>query len=364
MPDWFERLTHACTHAGDRPVRWHDPQTNCELLLLPNAGRIIACKMDGAEGNAFYHHASLEDASHAGQTLAGGGGLGGDRLWIAPESAFMWRDLAGMRHELAKHARTPPAMDPAAWQIVRQTPRMLELQTAMKLQDHRSDQPLELSLRVKRQFEWLPALKGLPEELNVMSFAIENEVTLIEGGPDAQAGAWDLLQLPAGGTLICPTMRPPRDEDVRSYYEPLDAHVKLTGEAVLFRVDAKRRVKLGLWPGVTAGRMAYHRPSQDASGRSTLIVRTFQPCVGMDYIDLPVDDVLAGARTGGDALQAYNHNTQDMPFGEMEYHDPAVCLGDAPMTRRGRCITHVLAGPDAQIKQSGEALLGAPIVSF
>ena len=92
-----------------------------------------------------------------------------------------------------------------------------------------------------------------------------------------------------------------------------------------------------------------------------MIVRQFLPCPGQEYVDLPVDDILAGGRTGGDALQAYNHNDASQAFGEMEYHDPAVLAGNPPFTRGGRSVTHVLAGPDALIVSYGRKLLGVDV---
>jgi hypothetical protein len=157
----------------------------------------------------------------------------------------------------------------------------------------------------------------------------------------------------APGSLICPITR--AISQVRSYYEPCDSHTQLRQDAVVFRMDAKKRVKFGLPPEVTTGRMGYY---QKQSQGSSLIVRIFLSCPGQTYVDLPVDDILAGQRTGGDALQAYNHDDPSQPFGEMEYHDPAVLPGQEPLTRGGTSVTHVLAGPDETILEYGSQLLG------
>lgn len=381
MADWFDRLFHAAQQAGQNPLIWQyagrdqTPSTDAggpRLLVLPKAGRIMACQMPGVSENLFFHHHMLEDAGQAGDVLATGGGIGGDRLWIAPETAFMWKNLADISHDLASHAHTPPAMDPAAYRVAFQSDTHLQLTTDMELEDDRSSQ--SLSLRVSRQFQQIDPPWQLPAELHAMSFAIRNDITLIQGGDQTHAGTWDLLQLPAGGTLICPTLL--KAESVRSYYEPLDEHVRVTDDAVLFRIDSKKRCKLGLLPELTTGRMGYykketHSSSQSTSTKrttsklmSTLIVRSFLSCPGQTYIDLPVDEILQGKRQGGDALQAYNHNTSDMAFGEMEYHDPAVLAKNGPASSGGQCVTHVLAGPDELIRQEGKKLLGVALMEF
>lgn len=371
MTDWFDQLKTAVAKAGEQPCVWHsthrsttaDDNSKPRLLVMPNAARLMACQMPGVTGNLFFHHAKLLDAAQTAKLLASGGGVGGDRLWIAPESAFMWKNLASVRHDLASHSQTPTAMDPANYHVVTQTDRHIELASDMQLVDDRSGQ--SLSLEVTRQFEVIDAPANLPAEIHCMSFAIHNELTLTQGGKDTHASCWDLLQLAPGGTLICPTMHPASlHDDVRSYYDPFGSHVKVTHDAVLFRVDAKQRVKMGLLPSMTTGRMGYYNRQNAQQGMSTLIVRSFLPCPGQSYIDLPVDEILEGRRTGGDALQAYNHNDAAMPFGEMEYHDPAIHQSHGPRTLNGRSVTHVLAGPDALVREQGRRMLGVELLEL
>lgn len=389
MADWFDRLKQAAQHAGDSPIVWQgradfdqpspnqpasdahldslttpDASQSPKLLVLPKAARVMACAMPGVAGNLFFHHLPLESNDTAGTLYSNGGGIGGDRLWVAPESAFMWKNLADVQHDLASHALTPTAMDPAAYRVVAQSDHHLQLATDMVLTDDRLAQ--SLSLEVSRAFELINPPGNLPEGLTSISFAIVNELTLRQGGKKTHAGCWDLLQLPAGGTLICPTMC--KADSVRSYYEPLGDYVQVMDDAVTFRIDAQKRVKMGLLPEHTTGRMGYYRQAQtgdDATEKiSTLIVRVFLPCPGQRYVDLPVDEVLAGAHQGGDALQAYNHNDAQMAFGEMEYHDPAVHASGGASSSVGRCVTHILAGPDALIRQAGRNLLGVDLMQM
>ncbi len=357
--DWFNRLEQAANQAADIPVIWQasaSPDVP-RLMILPRAGRVIACQMPGVMENLFYHHPQLEDPARAAEVLAAASGMpGGDRLWISPESAYRWKNLPQARRDLAGHAFTPREMDPADHHVRVHEPGRLQLVTAMTLHDDRHDQ--SLSLRVSREFTLIDPPAGIASGLACMSFAITHELTVLEAGASSQAGVWDLLQVPPTGTLICPTTT--HAGQLRSYYEPFGPErVRVGDRAVRFLIDSRKCVKMGLKPEHTTGRMGYHRRVGEVNTR---IVRIFHPQPGRPYVDMPVDEILAGARTGGDALQAYNHDgSGGLSFGEMEYHDPAVLGSQSSRTVTGSCVTHVLAGFAQQIEQASQLLLGVGI---
>ena len=112
---------------------------------------------------------------------------------------------------------------------------------------------------------------------------------------------------------------------------------------------------MGLLPTQTTGSMAYY---QQHVNISSLIIRIFNTLPGEPYCDLPrsSDELL-----GGDTLQAYNDDETHGRFGEMEYHDPALIVGQSCKSRQSTNITHVLVGPDEQIKQIGKQLMGVTI---
>lgn len=345
MQYWFERLRD-CALAADSAARvWDTPHGR--LLVTRRAARVLACQMPGIDDNLFFHQPDLERDDRADALFAGGGGLGGDRLWIAPEIGFIFFDLPKARKDPVSHAKLPAAMDPAQWQVAADGPGHLRLETAMNLRDDRTDK--SLTLHVARQFDLIDAPADLPRKLASLSFSIRNDLSIVNGDQGVVAGAWDLLQLPPTGWLVCPTVSPVKKP--RSYYNPFGPkHVKCDKSAVRFLIDGKRRIKMGIAPAQTTGRMGYYRK---AGKLSTLIVRWFAPLPGTPYVDLPRS---SNAFFGGDALQAYNDDGGG--FGEMEYHDPAVVVGNTPASRSGACVTHVLAGPDAQIRAAADLLLG------
>ena len=73
-----------------------------EILVSEKAGRILACEVDGVQGNVFYSGGEVEAGFYAG----------GDRLWIAPEVGYYWPSLDKAREDAVKWAKTPAAVDP------------------------------------------------------------------------------------------------------------------------------------------------------------------------------------------------------------------------------------------------------------
>ena len=171
----------------------------------------------------------------------------------------------------------------------------------------------------------------------------------------AVAGAWDLLQLPTEGHLICPTLTPVQAWPPSSYYAPFAKHVK-SDQAV--RQLSHRRgelcgIKMGLSATQTTGRMGYLR----RVGRvTTLIVRLFQSLPGEPYVDLPrASDALF--RRGRFAGLQRRERAGELWRDGVPRPGCAV-VGREPHTRGGDVATHVLAGPDAAVRKAGGLLLG------
>ncbi len=323
-----------------------------ELLISVPGARVLACGIDGVEGNHFYHPPHLEEK---GEPIGGG-----DRLWIAPEVAYSWLSLEHARQDPVKWATTPEQVDPGDYELVGSDDARVHLSNEVELTDTRVKKTI--SFLVDREVHVAERPEGLPDGVKCASFAIINTLALHDGDEGAVAGAWDILQIPPTGTLICPTTRPLRIGDgggVRSYYDPFgDRHVQADGNRVRFLIDLQRRIKMGIRAEDTTGRMGYYRAGE--RGESTLIIRIFPTLPGEPYVDIP-RSADAQTRTGGDCLQAYGDDLTFGRFGEMEYHDPALVVGRGPTTRSGTCVTHVLAGPDDAVRAAGERLLGCAV---
>lgn len=350
MPTWFDKIASTLKTAGFESRTWKTGAGR--LLVTPFAARLLACEVEGVEGNLFWHPPAMEDPAQAKACFSAGGACGGDRLWLGPEIGFMWEDLAAARIEWSKCYKLPRSMDPADWKIVEDTDGHLRLSTEVRVTDFRMKK--KVAVRADRRIGVSRLPDGLPAGLRGVSFSITNTLTLLEADAGAVVGGWDLLQLPLRGDLICPTVT--RVDPPRSYYAPFgDRHVTSTDDYVRFLIDGTRQTKMGLSPVQTAGRMGYLRK---AGGVWTLIFRAFAALPGEPYVDLP----RASTETfGGDALQAYNDDGTYGGFGEMEYHDPALVAGQTPATRSGSNVTHVLAGDEKAIKDAAGVLLGVRV---
>ena len=356
MADWFTDLSELL---GDIAATTYTLTVgDGRLLVVPQGARLLACDLpsaDGDAGNLFWHSRVLHDPAMTRKCLdAAGGGLGGDRLWIAPEVAHMWTDLQRARRDPFGTYIVPSAMDPADYRVVDQSDTHVALATQIKLIDHRVDKPITLA--VDRRFDVIDAPTGLPAGLKVASFAIRNDLNVVDGNEGAVAGSWDLLQVPPGGTMIYPTTS--LVENPRCYFDPFDdQHVCSTERCVRINIDGKKQFKLGLPPAKVTGRAGYYR----RRGRDTaLIVRILTVLPGEPYVDLPRD---TDERFGGDAIQVYNDDSGDS-FGELEYHDAAIVVGRTSPRRISTSVTHVLAGPDDAVKLAGQMLLGVAIEPF
>ena len=353
---WFDPLAAALTEAGYETQQF--PAGGGRLLMTTHGARVLACEIAGVAGNAFWHNPALEniddpDAIHAVMDAAGGG-LGGDRLWIAPEVGYIFKDLEQARVDPISQEALPPAMDPGRWHVLTRGPGGASLHAAVELSDFRTGKTI--SLQVRRALEVLAAPTHLTPGVEHLGFALRNTLNLAGGDEAALAGGWDLLQVRPTGTLHCPATVPGLAP--RSYYNPFgEHHVHADAHGVRFLIDGRRRVKMGLLAEHTTGRMCYFKP-QSNGDRALAILRVFHPQPGEPYVDLPRD---SDDRFGGDCLQAYNHieGLGDFPpFGEMEYHDPALVVGCGPAARHGDCVTHVFTGENDAVKQAVEPLLG------
>jgi len=353
MPDWFDQIDTAIESAGHQTHRLI--AADGELLVSERGARIIGCRLSGVDENLFWHGTDMQEAPGSREAAEAFSIAGGDRLWIAPEVGWYWPSIEKAREDPGKFADTPKQIDPGEYLTDSASPVHAQLSTRMKLTDVRDGKSIELA--VSRQVRVIDHPFGLPSDIKCASFAITN-VLLCRGGDDgAVAGAWDILQVPPTGTLICPTVC--AIDSPRSYYDSFgDRHVRVGDRAVRFLVDGKRKIKMGLLAELTTGRMGYYRKLNATT--SSLILRQFATMPGEPYADLPIHEDET-KRIGGDCLQAYNDDGNAGGFGEMEHHDPAITVGQGPASRAGTSITHILVGPDESVRAYGETLLGAAI---
>ena len=341
---WFDQLHARVADEGQRPHVLSSGDGR--ILIAEHGARILAVESPGVEENLIFHTDATGDGKMSG----------GDRLWIAPEVAWFWPSLEDARRDPKGTAATPEQIDPGNYQPGKRGGAHSLVNFDVSLRDVRSGN--KVAVHAYRNFN--AAIRpAMPEGLSWVGFTLENAMDLVNGDAGAVVGCWDILQVPPTGTLICPTVT---RADVRSYYDPFgDRHVQVDEECVRFLIDGRHRIKMGLLAEHTTGRMAYYR--RLGNGTSSLILRIFAPLPGEPYCDIP-RDAPADQRRGGDCLQAYNDDGDAFPrtsFGEMEYHDPCLVVGEGGERRAGTSVTHIFTGPDGVVKQVGERLLGVAV---
>ena len=366
--NWFEGLCERVEEQGQRPHVL--ASGDGRLLVTEHGARVLACELPGVGRNVFFH----TDATDDGKVT------GGDRLWMGPEVAYFWPTLDDALRDPKDTAVTPSTIDPGEWEVVaEEAGTSVELATEMKLEDRRNQ--TNGIFTAERSFRCLASVDlSLSAGLAHVAFSTRHTISEVAGAGSDEgltAGAWSVLQVPPTGTLICPvTRRLDGAADIRSYYDAFgDRHVVVDDRCVRFLVDGKHRIKMGIKPEHTTGRMGFYRPpgSYSEVGMSSLIVRIFSTLPGEAYCDVPRDDArhrelergeIGGPVLGGDCLQAYNDDGSAFAgttFGEMEYHDPCVVVGCGPTARTGSCVTHVVAGADEAVRAFGEEVLGVAV---
>jgi hypothetical protein len=172
-------------------------------------------------------------------------------------------------------------------------------------------------------------------------------------GRRVQLGIWNLIQLPAGGHIIIPTVRKSYPHDYFDKTGP--SHLRVTSRCIYFLLDAKEQHKIGIRASSTIGRIGYMRPLEGE--RKTLVVRNFLVNPSGAYVDTPWDN----RDNSGYAIQCYNDDGNLGSFGELEYHTPAIGAGTGMTAYQDRSQVWAFAGKKQNINRVGQYLLGTEI---
>ena len=171
--------------------------------------------------------------------------------------------------------------------------------------------------------------------------------------PGVRLGIWNLIQLPAGGHIIIPTVRKSYPRDYFDKTGP--SHLRVTSRFIYFSLDAKEQHKIGVRASSTIGRMGYMRPLEGE--RKTLVVRNFLVNPSGEYVDIPWDN----RNNSGYAIQCYNDDGNLGSFGEIEYHTPAIGAGTGMTAYQDRSQVWAFAGKEQDINRVCQYLLGTEI---
>jgi hypothetical protein len=285
--------------------------------LLPASGRLIGLYPEGSDENFLWTNPGPSGAWP---------NPGGDRTWLAPEIELFISDIS----RVSETYRVPAALDPGHWQQA--GPNRLVNSTSLCL--HRSGR--DVSVRLEKEF--LPAPNPLPDLK--LAYAGYTQVTRLE--TDAPIGIWNLLQLPAPGTMLVATRGAVRPQIV--FGEIADPDL-VSGPGLLrWRMDGGADAKISLLATDFTGRAAHLH--QRGANCWDLVVRD----VAVDPAGEYVDALWTPPHRRGWAFQACQVRSLGGGFNELEYHAPVT-------TKTDQSRVWAFRGPRVAIEEAAARLL-------
>ncbi|HEV3361841.1 MAG TPA: hypothetical protein VG247_33940 [Pseudonocardiaceae bacterium] len=217
--------------------------------------------------------------------------VGGDRLWFGPERDWFW---SGSADDLSNHL-VPAEIDPGTWKQVAPG----EVQATVRLRDRTTNAVTEID--VTRRIDILD------DSADRIEYRTTNTVRIVSGPPGQTVSAWNVLQVPLGGTLTVDLAAPLSYRDILDPVDP--ARLTVRGGQAVLRATGARMFKVGLSASVFGGWLSYTRDD-------IVIERTVPVHRDLHYCDGP-----------GDVLQIFEDDGHYGGYTEIEHHSPAAIAG-------------------------------------
>jgi hypothetical protein len=295
---------------SDPPLLWKTP-SGC-ISLLPSRGRVLQIEVAGQP--CLWNPAEVTAAWN----------LGGERLWIGPETSWFWKQTAKV--DFTQY-QVPAGLDPDPWSVAASSTSACEATLQLDLRCPHADRHLRLGLR--RRFALIDP-RSLSRRDAAVGLAVTTTMEILDGSPDQAADLWSIIQVPVGGRMLMPLTGPSK---VRDYFDPCPrTELEERADTFSLKIGGSAMFKVGVGPGRVAGRIAYVRP---VGGRWLVLERSFPVHPALPYCDAPLD----AQGTQGDAAQFFNDGGKFGVFGEMEHRSPALHRGSGPQTLTETTIT-------------------------
>ena len=253
---------------------------------------------------------------------------------------------------------SPAEFGPASKNAVQdrngRVPASATLDTEFTLRAFHTEEDIRFQLK-KTVSPAADPLKDIPESetprVSYTGYALQSEFSFHAASSDraaniqAQAGLWNLVQLPHGGTLTVPVFR---RADIKKYFGDFSGEELSVGERLIsYTMNSAASQKIGVSADVVTGRAGY---IVEQNGGWSLVIRNFFSNPSGQYIDVawntPED-----LKDFGYVFQACNFNAEGVVFFGMEYHLPAgTCVDSSQLW--------AFCGPYEEIRKTAELLLG------
>lgn len=292
-------------------ITWTTPHG--KIHLLPERGRVLGLEVNG--------HPALWSPKESSAAW----NLGGERLWLGPESEWFWKKTDKV--DFANY-QVPPPLDPDNWTVTGTSHGWCDAEVSLTL-TNAGGRNRSLSLALRRQFSLLGEQNMVAGQ---SSIGIQTVTTMeiLGGTPGVAVDLWSILQVPLGGEMQVPLLEAPT---VRDYFSPCPPDEISTKDGLLcLKIRGTNIFKIGLPPAEVAGRTSYVRPVE---GGQLVITRSFPVHPGLHYCDAPLSD----PDSQGDAAQFFCDDGSFGGFGELEHRSPAIVCGQGPQSISETTIT-------------------------
>jgi len=313
------------------------------------AGRIVALAFAQDGPNLLWTHPDLDDSGLVTANPAQlTGGIGGDRLWFAPELRYHWVGKPDWRG--LGNYEVPADTDPGNYEFVDSEPGVVALAAQGRLPVRGSDE--YLAFRVERRIRMAQPPLSLDDPVmrSIQYVGVEtvHELTIQDETRSGEIDLWHVLQVPVGSVLIVP-LRPGHRTQPLSYGLP--GAWQTTSNSLIWRIEGSSNAKIGIAAEALTGRSACLRrlsSQQSCPHRWCLIVRQFPVDVSARYGDYP-----EGAPRDDQVFQAWD----GLGFGEMEFHSPVLDAARGPRSLREQDQLWAFGGSAQAISALADRLL-------
>jgi len=323
------------------------------VVVSSYGGRVYGPFFDGGRSENWLPDAFASQSAFAGLLDGGDWNVGGDRLWVGPEIAYMIPDRADYWGSYAM----PASLDPGRHTLSRRGDEAT-LHRTVELESFTApagSARVELRLRIRPAAHPLRHLRGaetVSPDVDYGGYTTEVRLAL-ESDAAHEAESWVLNQVRGGGVALVagsPGLQ------VTDYYEPVGALLRPVVGGVAVGLTGADRFKIGFAAPHVTGRIGHlSRVDGDVDGDVVLFVRSSPVDASAEYSEEP--DPSPGVR--GDALHLYDDDGGLGGFAEIEARGTPV-LGPRPEPVTDRFTSWWFRGPVADVARIAQHLLGIP----
>lgn len=272
------------------------------------------------------------------------GGLGGDRLWFAPELAYHWHGEPDWNS--FSNYSVPADTDPGAYRFTRRDDASVTLRGTGSLRDGMSTVGFEVLREIRIVEPPMPTNHALMSGVDYVGIESSHLLSFAQDTKTGRLDLWHLLQVPVGSILIVPFRQGASADAVRplSYGPTGSWHQK--SDHLMWRFGGTAATKVGLSAAALTGRSAVFR--RLSSRRWCMIIRDFSADPNATYADHPY-----AIPRFDQAFQAWD----GFGFGEMEFHSPVADAKQGPRELRERDRLWAFGGSPSAIAALASELL-------